>query len=46
MSHDKKERSAVAEATDNVSKRAKHAITSGNAVGLEMQLAFPTVPAI
>jgi len=36
-----KERSAVAEATGNVSIRAKHAITS-----VEIQLAFPTVSAI
>jgi len=34
MTMTEKERSAVAEATANVDTRAKHAITSGNAVGI------------
>jgi len=35
-----KERSAVAEATGNVSTRAKHSITSGNAVGISNSFCY------
>ena len=37
-----KSRSAVAEATGNVSTRAKHAITSGNAVGVSNSFCYLT----